>query len=76
MTTRKMGALAILVPIIAGMIGIWSSVASGIIRWNFVETKVKEHEEKLHDISNLYKLNCLMAIEVIKKKSKVQEFCQ
>lgn len=76
MTTRKMGALAILIPIIVGIVGIWSSMATAIIRWNFVETKVKEHEEKLHNISDLYKLNCAMAIEVIKSKSKVQEFCK
>ena len=75
MTARKAGAIAILIPMIMGCLTIWSTVVSGITRWNFIESKVIDHETKIQGIQNLYKLNCIMAIEVIKNKNKLREFC-
>lgn len=65
---KKLGAYSILVSMLSGL------VFAGV-EWDNVKTRVELHERKLEKIDVLFKLNCKLAIELIKDKKTVTQIC-
>jgi carbonic anhydrase len=67
-TLRKFGAYSILGTMLSGL------VFAGV-EWDKIKTTVERHEKEVSKIDRLFKLNCELAIQVVKSREIVSKIC-